>query len=131
MFCCSPQSAQSQSDIHPPPTIKKIVNTAEPARTAEPEKKGGARFGPDTDNDAGKSTMEGESGGNREAMKSIYAAKTQASLRHSSSTLQYTNANGLIILPCHPGWAHSSYPRRSWSQEWCCEGEDPCWMRRY
>ena len=79
MFCCSPQSAISQSDTTPAPTIKKIVNTAEPARAAEEAKKGGARFGPDADaNDAGKSTMDGESGGNREAMKSVYAAKTQA-----------------------------------------------------
>ena len=78
MFCCSPQSAQSQSDVTAPTNIKKIVNTAEPARAAEPEKKAGARFGPDIDNDGGRSTMDGESGGNREAMKSVYAAKTQA-----------------------------------------------------
>jgi len=80
MFCCSPQSAQSQSDVTAPTNIKKIVNTAEPARAAEEAKKGGARFGPDADagNEAGKSTMDGESGSNREAMKSVYAAKTQA-----------------------------------------------------
>lgn len=120
MFCCSPQSAQSQSDITPVPVnIKKIVNTAEPARAAEPEpKKAGARFVPEAENDAGRST-EGENGGNREAMKSIYAAKTQARFELlTTQILSIRVYDRNISMPL--GWAHASYLGRSWSQERGC-----------